>query len=73
MVAGTPLADNGSGADVATRAEATTYYNQLMAIADKRKDVVVFYSPTRADVVDSGAYGFSVMLEAAFNCLALNN
>jgi len=23
----------------------------------------------RADVVDSGAYGFSVMLEAAFNCL----
>jgi len=57
MVAGTPLADNGSGADVATRAEATTYYNQLMAIADKRKDVVVFYSPTRADVVDSGVSG----------------
>jgi phage tail sheath protein FI len=57
MVAGTPLADNGSGADVATRAEATTYYNQLTAIADKRKDVVVFFSPIRSDVVDSGVSG----------------
>jgi len=57
MVAGTPLADNGSGADVATRAEATTFYNQLIAIADKRKDVVVFVSPIRSDVVDSGVSG----------------
>jgi hypothetical protein len=57
MVAGTPLADNGSGTDVATRAEATTFYNQLIAIADKRKDAVVFFSPIRSDVVDSGVSG----------------
>jgi hypothetical protein len=57
MVSGTPLADNGSGTDVATRAEATTYYNQLGAIANKRKDVVVFFSPIRSDVVDSGVSG----------------
>jgi phage tail sheath protein FI len=61
MIAGTPLADDGSGTDiggtVATRAEATTYYNQLIAIADKRKDAVVFLSPVREDVVDSGVSG----------------
>ena len=57
MIAGTPLADNGSGTDVATRAEATTFYNQLIAIADKRKDAVVFFSPIRSDVVDAGVSG----------------
>ena len=27
----------------------------------------------QANVIDSGAYGFSVMLEAAFNCLGIDN
>jgi len=57
MISGSPQADNGSGTAVATRAEATSYYNQLMNIAEDRKDVVVFFSPIRSDVVDSGTSG----------------
>ena len=55
MISGSPQADDGSGSAVATRAEATSYYNQLMNIAEDRKDVVVFFSPRRADVVDAGS------------------
>ena len=54
MISGSPQADNGSGTAVVTRAEATSYYNQLMNIAEDRKDVVVFFSPIRSDVVDAG-------------------
>ena len=57
MISGSPQADNGSGTAVATRAEATSYYNQLMNIAEDRKDVVVFFSPIRSDVVDSVTSG----------------
>ena len=57
MVSGSSQADNGSGTAVATRAEATSYYNQLMNIAEDRKDCVVFFSPLRSDVVDSGTAG----------------
>ena len=59
MISGSSQADDGSGSAVATRAEATSYYNQLMNIAEDRKDVVVFFSPIRADVVDSGVSGAS--------------
>ena len=59
MISGSPQADNGSGTAVVTRAEATSYYNQLMNIAEDRKDVVVFFSPIRSDVVDSGVSGAS--------------
>jgi len=54
MISGSPQADDGSGSAVVTRAEATSYYNQLMNIAVDRKDVVVFFSPIRSDVVDTG-------------------
>ena len=54
MISGSPQADDGSGSAVVTRAEATSYYNQLMNIAEDRKDCVVFFSPIRADVVDTG-------------------
>ncbi len=57
MISGSPQADNGSGTAVVTRAEATSYYNQLMNIAQDRKDVVVFFSPIRSDVVDVGTAG----------------
>ena len=57
MISGSSQADNGSGTAVVTRAEATSYYNQLMNIAEDRKDVVVFFSPIRSDVVDSGTAG----------------
>jgi hypothetical protein len=57
MISGSPQADNGSGTAVVTRAEATSYYNQLMNIAQDRKDVVVFFSPIKSDVVDSGTSG----------------
>ena len=51
MISGTPQADDGSGNDVVTRAEATSFYNQLMNIAEDRKDCVVFFSPIRSDAV----------------------
>ena len=54
MISGSPQADDGSGSAVVTRAEATSYYNQLMNIAEDRKDCVVFFSPIRSDVVDAG-------------------
>ena len=54
MISGSPQADDGSGSAVVTRAEATSYYNQLMNIAEDRKDCVVFFSPIRSDVVDTG-------------------
>ncbi len=57
MVSGSNQADNGSGTAVVTRAEATSYYNQLMNIAEDRKDCVVFFSPIKSDVVDSGVSG----------------
>ncbi len=57
MISGSSQADNGSGTAVATRAEATSYYNQLMNIAEDRKDCVVFFSPIKLDVVDSGVAG----------------
>ena len=57
MISGSSQADNGSGTAVATRAEATSYYNQIMNIAEDRKDCVVFFSPLRSDVVDSGVAG----------------
>ena len=57
MISGSPQADNGSGTAVVTRAEATSFYNQLMNIAQDRKDVVVFFSPIRSDVVDTGTSG----------------
>ena len=57
MISGSNQADNGSGTAVATRAEATGYYNQLMNIAEDRKDCVVFFSPVKSDVVDSGTAG----------------
>ena len=57
MISGSSQADNGSGSAVVTRAEATSYYNQLMNIAEDRKDCVVFFSPIRSDVVDSGTSG----------------
>ena len=57
MISGSSQADNGSGSAVATRAEATSYYNQLMNIAEDRKDCVVFFSPIKTDVVDSGTTG----------------
>ena len=59
MISGSYQADNGSGTAVATRAEATSYYNQLMNIAQDRKDCVVFFSPIKSDVVDSGTSGSS--------------
>ena len=57
MISGSSQADDGSGNAVVTRAEATSYYNQLMNIAEDRKDCVVFFSPIRSDVVDSGIQG----------------
>ena len=57
LISGTSQADDGSGTAVVSRAEATTYYNQLMNIAQDRKDCVVFFSPIRSDVVDSGTAG----------------
>ena len=57
MISGSSQADDGSGSAVVTRAEATSYYNQLMNIAEDRKDVVVFFSPIKSDVVDSGTAG----------------
>ena len=54
LISGSPQADDGSGNAVVTRAEATSYYNQLMNIAQDRKDCVVFFSPIRSDVVDTG-------------------
>ena len=57
LISGSNQADNGSGTAVATRAEATGYYNQLMNIAEDRKDCVVFFSPVKSDVVDSGTAG----------------
>jgi phage tail sheath protein FI len=57
LISGTSQADNGSGTAVATRAEATSFYNQLMNIAQDRKDCVVLFSPIKADVVDSGVNG----------------
>ena len=57
LISGSSQADNGSGAAVVTRAEATAYYNQLMNIAEDRKDCVVFFSPIKSDVVDSGTAG----------------
>ena len=57
MISGSSQADTGSGSAVVTRAEATGYYNQLMNIAEDRKDCVVFFSPIRSDVVDSGITG----------------
>ena len=57
MVSGSNQADNGSGSAVVTRAEATSYYNQLMNIAEDRKDCVVFFSPIKSDVVDAGTAG----------------
>ena len=57
MISGSNQADDGSGSAVETRAEATSYYNQLMNIAEDRKDVVVFFSPISSDVVDSGVSG----------------
>ena len=55
MISGTSQADNGSGSASATRAEATSYYNQLLAIAAKRKDCMVFFSPIRTDVVNASS------------------
>ena len=57
IISGSGQADNGSGSAVVTRAEATSYYNQLMNIAEDRKDCVVFFSPLKSDVVDSGVSG----------------
>ena len=57
IISGTSQADNGSGTAVVTRAEATSYYNQLMNIAEDRKDCVAFFSPIKSDVVDSGIVG----------------
>ncbi len=57
MISGSNQADNGSGSAVVTRAEATSYYNQLMNIAEDRKDCVVFFSPIKSDVVDAGTAG----------------
>jgi len=57
MISGSNQADNGSGTAVETRAEATSYYNQLMNIAEDRKDCVVFFSPIKTDCVDSGTGG----------------
>ncbi|MDB4403063.1 phage tail sheath subtilisin-like domain-containing protein [bacterium] len=57
LISGTNQADNGSGTAVFTRAEATSYYNQLMNIAEDRKDCVVFFSPIKSDCVDSGVSG----------------
>ena len=59
MISGTGQADDGSGTAVTTRAELTSYYNQLMNIAEDRKDCVVFFSPTKSDCVDSGVSGAS--------------
>jgi len=57
LISGSNQADNGSGTAVNTRAEATSYYNQLMNIAEDRKDCVVFFSPIKSDCVDSGVSG----------------
>lgn len=57
MISGSNQADNGSGAAIFDRAEATSYYNQLMNIAEDRKDCVVFFSPIKSDCVDSGVSG----------------
>jgi len=57
IISGSNQADNGSGTAVFTRAEATSYYNQLMNIVEDRKDCVVFFSPVSSDVVDSGVAG----------------
>jgi len=57
IISGSPQADNGSGTAVTTRAEATSYYNQLMNIAEDRKDCVAFFSPVKSDCVDSGVSG----------------
>ena len=57
IISGSPQADDGSGTAVVTRAEATSYYNQLMNIAEDRKDCVAFFSPIRSDVVDVGTSG----------------
>ena len=65
MISGSPQADNGSGTAVVSRAEATSYYNQLMNIAQTRKDCVVFFSPIRSDVVNSGTSGASNTITTA--------
>ena len=53
LIAGPNSADNGSGTEVATVAEATTHINNLITIAESRKDCVVVCSPRRADVVNN--------------------
>ena len=57
IISGTSQADNGSGTASTTRAELTSYYNQLMNIAEDRKDVMAFFSPLKSDCVDSGVSG----------------
>ena len=57
IISGSGQADNGSGTAVVTRAETTSYYNQLMNIAEDRKDCMAFFSPLKSDCVDSGVSG----------------
>jgi len=53
LIAGPNHADDGSGSDSATVAEATSHINNLITIAESRKDCVVVASPRRADVVNN--------------------
>jgi len=53
LIAGPNNADNGSGVDSSTVSEATTHINNLITIAESRKDCIVVASPRRADVVNN--------------------
>ena len=59
IISGSSQADDAlnAGTAIATRADATSYYNQLITIVEERKDCVVFFSPPRAEVVDATTSG----------------
>ena len=53
LIAGPLNGDDGSNNDVSTLAEATTQANQLIAIADARKDCMAIISPRKQDCVNN--------------------
>ena len=53
--------DDGSNGDVTTLAEATTQANNLIAIAEKRKDCVAVISPRKEDCVNNATSSASII------------
>jgi hypothetical protein len=65
LIAGSTRTDNGSGTDQDILADHNTIVNQLILIAERRKDCMVIASPRRASVV-----GVAVESTAVVNVLA---